>query len=90
MQTTFKGKVVTQQDILEALQEFSTQYPDPDTYDNWLQKGNYVYILRYGETIYPPKHILSRATGIPTSDFSGGDQTKGVFQQLGFIVEKKS
>jgi 5-methylcytosine-specific restriction enzyme A len=89
MQTTFKGKIVTRQDILDALQEFSTQYPDPDTYDNWLQKGNYIYALRYGEKTYPPKHILSRAARIPTSEFSGGEETNRVFRQLGFIIEKK-
>jgi hypothetical protein len=90
MQTTFKGRIVSQQDILDALQEFTTEYPQTENYDNWLQKGNYIYVLRYGETVYPPKHILSRATGISALDFSGGDQTNRVFQQLGFMVEKKS
>jgi 5-methylcytosine-specific restriction enzyme A len=89
MQTIFKGKIMTRQDILDALQEFSTQYLDPDTYDDWLQKGNYIYALRYGEKTYPPKHILSAAARIPTSEFGGGEQTNRVFQQLGFIIEKK-
>jgi hypothetical protein len=89
MQFTFKGIIVHQQDILDALQEFTSEYPKTENYDNWLQKGNYIYILRYGDNVYPPKHILSRATGIPTADFSGGDQTNRVFRQLGFIIEKK-
>ncbi|MBE0411130.1 MAG: hypothetical protein IBX69_15520 [Anaerolineales bacterium] len=89
MLTTFKGKFVTRQDILDALQEFTLEYPLTESYDNWLQKGNYVYILRYGETIYPPKYILSRAAVIPISEFSGGEQTNRVFRQLGFIIEKK-
>ena len=80
---------MTRRDILDALQEFSTQYPNPDTYDNWLQKDNYIYILRYRDNVYPLKHILSRAARIPTSEFGGGAETNRVFRQLGFIIEKK-
>lgn len=38
---------------------------------------------------YPPKHILSQATGISTRDFSGGDETNNVLRQLGFEVIDK-
>ena len=34
----------------------------------------------------PPKHILSEITGVPTSDFTGGDVTNRVFRELGFPI----
>jgi len=89
METTFKRQTVTRQNILDAIHDFSSQYPNPATYDNWLQKATYKYAVHYGERVYPPKHILSRATGIPTTDFSGGEQTNRVLQQLGFDIACK-
>ena len=89
METIFKRQVVTRQNILDALQEFSEQYPDPETFDDWLRKETYKYAVRYGEKKYPPKHILSTATGIPTTKFGGGEETNRVFRQLGFEVGDK-
>ena len=89
METKFKNQIVKRQDILDALHEFSAQYPNPETYDNWLAKRTYKYAIRYSGRVYPPKHILSMATGIPTADFNGGEQTNRVFRQLGFDVENK-
>jgi hypothetical protein len=39
--------------------------------DNWLNKQTYLYALCHDGRLYHPKHILSTATGIPTTDFSG-------------------
>ena len=89
MKTTFKRQTVSRQDILDALHEFLTQYPNTETYDNWLQKGTYKYALVYDRRVYPPKQILSMATGISTKRFSGGEQTNRVFDQLGFTIENK-
>jgi hypothetical protein len=90
MQTVFMGKEITRQDIIDALNEFASEYPDTDMYESWLQKDSYIYAVRYDEKVYPPKHILSQAAGIPTTDFSGGERTNSVFRRLGFEVEKKS
>ena len=84
METSFLHKVVTRQDILDALHEFGRQHPNTDSYDSWLEKGNYKYSVPYDGRKYPPKHILSMATGISTDDFNGGEQTNRVFRQLGF------
>lgn len=89
MDTLFMNKIVTRQRILEVLHEFATQYPDTDSYDAWLQKGIYRYVMRYDGRLYPPKHILSMVTGIPTAEFNGGQQTNRVFRQLGFEIENK-
>ena len=89
METTFINQIVTRQKILDALHEFASQHPNPETYDDWLQKGTYKYAVRYDGRMYPPKHIMSMATGISTTDFNGGEQTNRVFRQLGFDVENK-
>ncbi|MBN2116288.1 MAG: hypothetical protein JW730_06950 [Anaerolineales bacterium] len=89
METTFINQIVTRQKILDTLHEFLSQYPDTQTYDDWLTKGTYKYAVRYDGRVFPPKHILSVATGIPTSEFNGGEQTNRVFRQLGFDVENK-
>ncbi|MCJ7585827.1 MAG: hypothetical protein MUO30_13800 [Anaerolineales bacterium] len=83
------NKIVTRQNILDTLHEFARQHPNTETYDGWLQKETYKYAVRYDGRVYPPKHILSMATGIPTSEFNGGEQTNRVFRQLDFDVENK-
>jgi hypothetical protein len=89
METIFKRQVVTRENILRALHEFAEQYPDTEAFDNWLRKNTYRYMVRYDGRLYPPKQILSVATGIATEDFSGGEQTNRVFRQLGFDIEDK-
>ena len=89
METIFLERTVTRQRILDVLHEFAAQYPDTDSYEGWLQKGTYRYAIRYDGRLYPPKHILSVATGIPTAEFNGGEQTNRVFRQLGFDIENK-
>jgi hypothetical protein len=85
----FKGITVTAQDILAAMRDFDSQYPDTNEYNFWLDKGNYKYAVERNARLYPCKHILSRATGIDTSEFNGGKQTNRVFRQLGFHVIDK-
>lgn len=89
METTFKGQTVTRQQVLDILADFRKQHSDTNDYENWLDKGSYKYSLLYDEKMYPPKHILSQATTIPTTDFNGGNQTNSVFKQLGFTVVLK-
>jgi 5-methylcytosine-specific restriction protein A len=89
METTFLNQILTRQQILDALHEFARQYPNTDSYEEWLQKGAYKYAVRYDGRVFPPKHILSIVTGIPTVKFNGGEQTNRVFRQLGFDVENK-
>jgi len=88
--TIFKGVTVTDQDILGAINGFDAQYPhDSNEYDSWLEKKSYKYAIQRNKKLYPPKHILSRATGIDTSEFNGGEQTNRVFRELGFHIINK-
>ncbi|PKN92923.1 MAG: hypothetical protein CVU44_12900 [Chloroflexi bacterium HGW-Chloroflexi-6] len=89
METIFLNERVTRQQVLDSLHEFASQYPDTNAYDDWLNKGTYKFAVRFDGRLYPPKQILSMATGIPTSDFSGGEQTNRIFRELGFDVGDK-
>ena len=91
MSVTFKTVRVSADNIFKAMREFDEQYSDSHDYDGWFSKGNYKYALQHDERFYPVKYILSKATGIASSDFSGGDQANTVFRDLGFqIVPKPS
>lgn len=89
METTFFKQTVTRQQILDALHEFARVYPDTNSYEGWLDKASYRTTIRFDGRLYPPKHILSVVTGIPTTDFNGGEQTNHVFRKMGFDVEIK-
>jgi hypothetical protein len=86
----FKGKVVICQDILAAIRAFDAEYPNTNDYKHWLERRNYKYVLLYEGKKYPPKRILSMATGTLWQEFEGGvQQTNRVLRNLGFrIVDK--
>ena len=85
----FKGVNIIAQDILTAMRDFDSHYADTNEYDSWLYKKNYKYAIERNGKLYPCKHILSRATGINTSEFGGGEQTNSVLRQLFFHVLEK-
>ena len=87
--TIFKGTAVTRQEILNAMTDFDAQYPDTNAYDRWLDKDTYTYAVHHSGKRYPCKFILSQASGIPTTEFSGGEQTNRVFRNLDFHVAPK-
>lgn len=89
MSVIFKGVNLTAQDILTAMNDFDSQYQNTNDYDPWLGKETYKYAVWHNGKLYPCKHILSRATRIHTSKFSGGEQTNSVFRKLGFrLIDK--
>lgn len=85
----FRGRVIARNDVLKELTRFDEKYPETNDYENWLNDGTYRFALKYGGRLYPPKYILSQITGLPVSEFSGGDETNSIFYQLGFPVRDK-
>lgn len=88
-ETAFRGVSVTYQAVHEALLDFDEKYPNPGDYDQWIDKDGYKYALEFAGRLYPPKHILSVVTGIDVSQFSGGEQTNRIFQELGLVIVEK-
>ena len=89
MPTTFKGVTIKQEAVIRVMDDFDESYPSTNQYVNWLDNGTYKYAIRHRGRLYPPKHILSVVSGIPTALFNGGDQTNRVFWELGFDVGYK-
>jgi len=92
----FKGDLVIRRGILDAMREYAAKHPDTNTFTGrrggskgWLHNRSFKYAVWHGGRAYPPKHILSKATGVPRGEFSGGSQTNEVFAQLGFQVIAK-
>lgn len=77
-------------DVLRAMSAFDREWPQAHLYDDWLSKRNYRYALSYDGRLYPPKRILSLATGVSVREFSGGlAQTNRILRSLGFDVIRK-
>jgi hypothetical protein len=78
-ETIFRGIVVTKQQILSAMERFDRERRQ--SYGNWR-----TYAVEHLSNQYPPKEILSMATGVDVPQFSGGEPTNSRFRELGFKV----
>jgi len=75
--------------ILAALDRFNSELCDTPDRAAWEQNKSYRYALVHEGARYPVKEIISLATGIPVSKFSGGEssqQANAYLRQLGFTV----
>ena len=70
--------------ITRALEQFDRE--SRDQMGDWEANRNFDYALVFDGRRYPPKEIISIATGAPTSTFSGGAEANGYLQNLGFPV----
>lgn len=76
--------------MLRALAAFDREWPATHLYDDWLSKGSYRFALRFNGRLYPPKKVLSLATGVSLQSFNGGvAQTNRILRSLGFEVISK-
>lgn len=82
-QTTFRGKDVTEEGVIRAMHLF-----DAELRDNFTGWG--IYAVERDGKLYPPKRILSMATGIDVDDFAGGEPTNSRFKDLDFAIVKLS
>ena len=74
----------TSEAITRALEQF-----DRETrvqMGDWEANRNFEYALEFEARRYPPKEIVSIATGAPTSTFSGGSEANSYLQNLGFTI----
>jgi hypothetical protein len=73
-------RTVTRDQILEGMAKFDQDHrgKERDTGLNWFVHEN-------GQR-YPPKRVLSLATGVPVHEFGGGKPTDDIFDDLGFEV----
>jgi Endonuclease NucS C-terminal domain len=82
-ETTFKGVKLTDERILAEMRRFDAEFRDKFT--AWG-----VWAIERDGKYYPPKKLLSMATGIDVDEFNGGEATNSKFRELGFTVVRRS
>src|SRR5258706_6739926 len=73
--------------ILNALSAFDASDRTSPQWQNWEEDGRHRYAIMHDGKRYPVKDIVSRATGTPTSAFSGGTEANTYITKRGFTVE---
>lgn len=77
---------VSREEILKALQTFDDEKRDSPEWQGWETRKNQEYAISYQDQIYPPKEVISMATGVPVGKFRGGEQTNSYLRKRGFEV----
>ena len=81
---------VSSNKILEALNAFDKKHRNTPQFTGWENYERQKYAISYEGKLYPPKVIISLATGVPRSDFSGGWESNSYLSKLGFKIIKLS
>ncbi len=79
---------VTREEIEKALGAFDSSLRNSEEWENWQNNKAQSWVLVHNELSYPPKKIISLATGIPVSGFSGGSETNDYLGARGFQVTR--
>ncbi|PTU53384.1 HNH endonuclease [Pseudomonas plecoglossicida] len=79
-------KSVSKERIDEALREFDRDSRGRREWLDWENNQAHRYAIDVDGTHYPAKKIVSLATDIPVSEFSGGNATNSYLEKLGFTV----
>jgi len=62
----------TRDELIRAMTQFDLEIRDSDEMRGWERNAAHKYAIRHNDRLYPVKKIVSIATGLPVSDFSGG------------------
>jgi hypothetical protein len=77
-QTTYRGKTVTYDDVLRAMEHFDSELRP--SFPHWR-----TYAVEHDSKLYPPKQLLRLSTGL--DDIGGGGKpVNSRFEELGFTV----
>ena len=76
----------TVEQIRESLRAFDRDLRNQPEWTNWVENQNYKYAIFHNYKLYPVKQIVSMATGLPKTDFSGGGQANEFLSGVGFKV----
>jgi 5-methylcytosine-specific restriction protein A len=69
-----------------ALSEFDQILRPSAEWLGWDKKASQRYAISINGQLYPPKQIVSMATGLPVSDFMGGRPTNSYLEQRKFPI----
>jgi hypothetical protein len=79
-----KRTELTRDSVLEGIRKFDQiREKDPD---ETPETGTKFFVEQDGKR-YPPKWVIELATGIPRTEFAGGEQVNKPLRALGFLVK---
>ena len=65
--------VVATEALADAMARFDRDFRDATEWASWEQNKAYLYAIEHDGRRYPVKQIISMATGMPVSEFSGAE-----------------
>lgn len=77
---------VTRERIAQALEEFDANLRNTPEWQGWEERGSQKFVLEANGRRYPPKKVVSIATGALVSAFSGGKPTNSYLRERGFEI----
>lgn len=72
--------------VEDALQQFDADLRKRQEWSGWESNAAQKFALVHNGLRYPPKKIISMATGVPVSDFYGGRPSNNYLKNLGFQI----
>jgi 5-methylcytosine-specific restriction protein B len=72
--------------LLDAIRRYDTEFRDDPAQQGWESHGNQKFAIEHDGKLYPVKKVVSLATEVPVSAFSGGDEANGFVAARGFQV----
>lgn len=70
----------------EALRRFDADLRARKEWSGWEARASQKFALVHDGLRYPPKKIISMATGVPVGEFSGGHQSNEYLKNRGFEI----
>ena len=80
--------IVGRPEVLAALYRFDQQFRDSPAWTGWRLNSAQLFALVEAGKRYPPKEIISLATGVPIGSFPGGHQSNTYLTRLGFEIDR--
>ncbi|PMZ74887.1 HNH endonuclease [Pseudomonas sp. FW305-70] len=81
-----KLPTVKKEKLERALKLFDEKFRHRPKWKDWMDNQAQRYAISANNQLYPPKKIVSLATGTPVGDFSGGKPTNGYLERHGFMI----
>jgi 5-methylcytosine-specific restriction protein A len=76
----------TVEQVRQALSDFDSRHRNAPEWSGWVDNQAYKYAIFADGKIYPVKQIVSMATGLARSEFSGGNESNDFLSGLGFKI----
>jgi len=78
---------VSRERLLAVMAEFDRMERETDDWEGWEDDPRHKWAIIEDGRRYPVEHVIAKASGIGTNEFSGGQQANTYVQKRGFAVE---